>query len=445
MTTKCLQCGSPAKHQCSGPCGGITFCNAACQANDWHSALCLIGGKPGKKKMKMDGIPDDVFSVMSRNEAFLETLANFINFQQLQRYADTSESFNRFIVQNPKFWWIVLRRVGVIPWDEEYFVRPPQSYIDQGIAFIHARDAPNDLMFRALQVVGRNEAAMRAMLSFWGISKKEILRLTTSNRMIRDLFYNNNYFWWIVSDNIWPYNQNINYRTMVDLPEKPVKYVLKMFWNDEQDDYYNLPDISPDDKMDVDGKVSKRIDKLLSGVWRVSKYPIPIDYVHLTGSWSNLNAPNDELGSFDDSYSNLTVADMEIPRFNEHPEISKFLLTLDVNYYPPTIEVEFHGKRIQDIPFELIVLPEKWSDLSLGIPESDHLSITYESTYEVVGVPMTLRVPREIYHGSKPIEMVILKDLHKFDFNDFHFRYQEYANRPNNSIKVRVTSSQIPY
>jgi hypothetical protein len=51
IVASCIQCGKSAEHQCSGPCGGIVFCNAACQANDWHSALCLIGGKAGKKKV----------------------------------------------------------------------------------------------------------------------------------------------------------------------------------------------------------------------------------------------------------------------------------------------------------------------------------------------------------------------------------------------------------
>jgi hypothetical protein len=368
---------------------------------------------------------------MSRNEEFLGTLANFIDWRQLQRYVDTSESFNRYIVQNPKFWWIVLRRVGIIPWDEEYYVRPPQSYIDQGIAFIHARDAPNDLLFRALQVVGRNEAAMRAMLSFWGISKKEILRMTTSNRMIRDLFYNNNYFWWIVSETGGPYDQNMNYRLIVYLPEKPVKYRLKMFWNDEQLDYYSLWNIDPDDKDTIVDKVFEHINRYL---FSDEGYPIPPNHVYLMGTWSDEeDRRHEQIGSFDEFYTNLD--DMDIPTAREFPYISKFQLTLHIDYYPPTIEVEINGRDIEEIPYELINLPEKWSDLLLDVPPFDYVSITYESNYEDIEVPVTLRVPREIYHESKPVEMVVLNDLRKFDFSDFGF-----ARPTRGSIKIKISA-----
>lgn len=446
IVASCIQCGKSAEHQCSGPCGGIVFCNAACQANDWHSAICLIGGKPGKKKMKLDGIPDSVFDIMADNEAFLETLANFIDWRQLQRYSNTSESFHRYIVRNARFWWIILRRVGFIAWDEPFPKDETrlQFYIDQGLAFINARDAPNDLLFRALQVVGRNEAAMRAMLSFWGISKKEILQLTSSNRMIRDLIYNNNFFWYIVSETEGPYDQNMNYRLIVDLPEKPIKYRLKMYWNGEQLDYYSLWDINPDDNDTIEDKVFEHINRYLFS--DNGKYPINPDHVYLRGLWSDENdRRHEQIGSFWESYTNLV--DMEIPTNRNFPDIFKFQLTLHVNYYPPIIEVEFNGEKIDEIPFELIDTPEKWSDLSLDVPESDHLSITYEYPYEIpillafqrphVEIPFELRIPREIYNGSKPVEMVILNDLRKIDFNDFDF--DEY-DRNGFTFKIKISA-----
>jgi len=255
---QCHACGKGAEYKCIRGCGSV-YCGHKCALDAWnnglHERVCherLIGGKrkagedgdeqPGDQKRgrveeEEDPLLERVLNILQHNDPFLEALVDVATMGQVRAWANSSWQFRAYIVNNARFWWLLLRRAGMIGPNERFNRAAAETYIQLGKDTIRARDMPNDVLHRVLGLVGRNEAAINTLFEVWGISLEDIGNLYFAHRFFRDAFANNSRFWYFIArrynvigpgpyDPRFPYREEVLRSGQVERPRN--RYFLQL-------------------------------------------------------------------------------------------------------------------------------------------------------------------------------------------------------------------------
>ena len=448
-------------HMC-GKCKQAIYCNADCQKLDWidsHAQLCLIDGKN-----KRDREPDDpkvlekrandvvrqLFGVIANNEAALEELVNVVTLQELRNWAIVSPQFRRVIVRNPKFWWIFLKRMQIVPEDEPFNLNRSEWYITRGRQLLFEVERDN-LLYNALQAVSRNESALTVLLNTWGISRQDIIDLNSTNSTFRELFAQNNFFWYVISKfyDVIPkdtvYDQNTPYvqRAIVELPAKRYpKYEMSLYWNGEPTNYYSAHTIGDgtEDPDQVENNLWDFVNQYLFESHYVPKYhnySISMDDTNMYGYWYD----NDDTGRI--LGDGIDPDDIVIPTRSDYPNVETFWLKLYVEYETPDIDIKIvNDTKLESVPvledsisfpWELLAetdpLREEmmqefrnqwWPQQWVGDNPSDYyLSISYDFKTSEMNEDDSFNVPSEVYDITDGPYRRIMQDLDKLSVSNY--------------------------
>jgi len=164
---QCHACSAKAELACPHVCGAV-FCSHECGQDAWdnglHAQLCgAMALIRGKRKAGADDDPpspaemlEQVLFILQGNDEFLKELVEDVTIDEVRAWFKTSRSFRDYIVQNPRFWWLLLKNEGELDSDAPYDRDDAEYYQEEGIAYLmgavnvfiqYNQKAPVDLGF----------------------------------------------------------------------------------------------------------------------------------------------------------------------------------------------------------------------------------------------------------------------------------------------------------